>query len=275
MEIVVEAQIKNINYIDSKEIKQIIKTFLGNLFQNLSEEIYQNYKKLYELGEASIIPLTETILSQDWSTVDNRNQVRVLTGVLSLLNDINEEACQNTSKIIIEKGCSNALTRSINSITSFTLNDYTQYNKCGVNVYILKELKNIDFIEKKIEEWLFLTSKKDIEKINRIYIISYDKEYSYNGTYMPILSYIRIVWKCDYKYNFLLKWINLFFVEFTLYHEIGHHYYKHVFGQDINQEKEADKYASILIAKSHPTLRKIIKIIKYFGVKKKKSDLLE
>src|SRR5262245_26705838 len=39
--------------------------------------------------------------------------------------------------------------------------------------------------------------------------------------------------------------------------EIGHHVHRHMFGEDPNQEKEADKYSGRIMANSHPLLFRI------------------
>jgi len=245
---------------------------MGSLVQNVNEEIYKNSKELYQIGESALTPLIEAVLPHDWSKIDNKNQMRLLTGIVSLINDINEEACQKTAKTIIERGCTRAVKQCLNSITAFTLNDYSLHNIQGINIYVLKEFKDIDFIENKLNEWFLIVPIEDIEEIERIYVIPYHEDYTYSGTYTPILSYIKLVWERDEADSFIWKWIDLLRTEHTLYHELGHHVHRHTFGQDTDQEKEADEYASILMKKSHPTMRKIAQILKYLGLKKKQVD---
>ena len=256
----------------SRETQQIVKALMGSLIQNANEEIYKNSKELYQIGEPALTPLIEAVLPHDWSKVDNKNQMRLLTGIVSLINDINEEACQKTAKIIIEKGCTRAVKQCLNSITVFTLNDYTSYNKHGINIYILNELNDINFIENKLDEWLSIVPKEDTKEIDRIYVIPYKEDYTWSGTYTPILSYITLVWESDYADSFLWKWIDLVRTKHTLYHEVGHHYHRHTFGQNEEQEKEADKYASVLMKKAHPNMAKIGQTLKYLGLRKKQVD---
>ena len=90
-----------------------------------------------------------------------------------------------------------------------------------------------------------------------------------SGTYTPILSYIKLVWERNEADSFIWKWMDLFRTKHTLYHEFGHHVHGHTFGQDSDQEKEADEYASILMRKAHPNMAKIAKTLKYLGLKKK------
>ncbi len=243
---------------------------MGSLVQNVNEEIYKNSKELYQIGESALTPLIEAILPHDWSKIDNKNQMRLLTGIVSLINDINEEACQKTAKAIIERGCTRAVKQCLNSITAFTLNDYTLYNIHGINVYILNEFENIDFIENKLNEWFSIVPKEDVEEIDRIYVIPYNEDYTYSGTYTPILSYVKLVWERDEADSFIWKWMDLVRTEHTLYHELGHHFHRHTLGQDTDQEKEANEYAVKFMRVNHPIMNMIVKILKLFGVKKKK-----
>ena len=245
---------------------------MGSLSQNVSEEVYKNSKELYQIGEASLTPLIEAVLPHDWSKVDNKGQMRLLTGIVALINDINEEACRKTAQTIIEKGCTRAVKLCLNSITSFTLNDYTLYVAHNVKIYIFNELNDINFIKEKLGEWLSFVPNQDLKQIDRIYLIPYNEDYTYTGTYTPILSYIRLVWENEYADSLLFKWMDLARTKHTLYHEIGHHYHGHTFGQDPEQEKEANEYASKLMRIAHPNIAKIAKTLKFLGLRKKQVD---
>ena len=56
------------------------------------------------------------------------------------------------------------------------------------------------------------------------------------------------------------------------YHEIGHHVHRHTFGQDPDQEREADQYAANILKKSHPLLRIIVRAVKFVFGKRKVSE---
>jgi hypothetical protein len=52
-------------------------------------------------------------------------------------------------------------------------------------------------------------------------------------------------------------------MQIVLYHEIGHHIHRHTFGEDPDQEREADKYVGRIFAKIHPLL---FRICRWFAV---------
>ncbi len=245
---------------------------MGSLIQNVNEEIYKNSKELYQIGESSLTPLIEAVLPHDWSKIDNKGQMRLLTGIVALINDINEEACHKTAQSIIEKGCTRAVKQCLNSITKFTLNDYSSYDIHNAKIYIFKDFKDTEYIKIQLEEWLSIVPKEDIKEIERIYVIPYHEDYAYSGTYMPVLSYITLVWDLENTKSKFWKWANKLMTKHTLYHEFGHHSAKHTFGQDEEQENEADRYANVLMRKAHPSLNIMAKTLKSLGLRKKQVD---
>jgi hypothetical protein len=54
-----------------------------------------------------------------------------------------------------------------------------------------------------------------------------------------------------------MSWMKNIRTEIVLYHEIGHHVHRHTFGEDPDQEREADKYAGRIFANIHPLLFRI------------------
>jgi len=244
---------------------------MAGLVQNSNKAIFKNYKKLYEIGENSLSPLQEAILPYDWSKIENKSQMRLLSGIVSLINDINEENCREITEKIITKGCTLAVKQCLNSITSFSLNNYISLTINNMQIYVSNDLKNKKYIKLKLEKWLSVIPEKDLQEIDRIYIIPYHEDYSYSGTYIPILSYITLVWDTEENQSFFWKWAESFMVEQTLYHEIGHHKHNHTFGQDHEQEDEADEYARKFMKLNHPYIAFFVKFLKLLGIKKRKN----
>jgi hypothetical protein len=99
------------------------------------------------------------------------------------------------------------------------------------------------------------------------------------GSYRPILFVIMLVWYHPFSRYDPFSWVLLQNVEYTLYHEIGHHGYRHGIGRHIpEQEQEADAYARRLMKISHPVLCQIAyginKILLLLGLKKKEEEII-
>ncbi len=249
------------------EPEQLLKTFIAAIVNHSTHDTVKIYRELYQLGEP-IIPAIETqLLGYTWENIDNKVQVEILSTLLSLVNDINEESARELGKKIQNKGCNAVVKVKIKSILAFSLNDFRNYQIQEVEIYQLKSLDHDSRIKNKMISWLSSVSNEDLKKIERLYIIPADAKYS--GTYMPMLCKIMIVWDCSYSEYNPLSYFRLLRIEHTLYHEIGHHVHRHTFGQHPEQEKEADRYAKILMRKNHPILYRIAKTVKcIFGYRK-------
>lgn len=238
-----------------------LRTLTRGLAQRSNDQIYKSYRELFKLGEAVIPAVKEQILSQPWDDIKYGEQLRILSGLLSLTNDINEERAREIGKIIRENGCNSIVESRIRSITEFTLNEFESFSISGVNIYLSKKLGGKDRIKKKMAHWLSMVPACDLDEVERIYLIPETNE-DHRGTYMPILCSIMVEWDISVSYYNPLSYIFLFQIEKTLYHEIGHHVHRHTFGQDPDQEREANQYAATILRKSHPLLRVMVKTVK-------------
>lgn len=249
-------------------VSSSLRTLTRGLAQGSNEEIYKSHRELFMHGESVIPAIEEQILSQSWDDINYGAQLNILSGLLSLVNDINEKRARVIGEIIREKGCSNIVESRIRSITEFTLNEFESCPISGVNIYLSKKLDGKNRIKKKMARWLSMVPVNDLEEVERIYLIPETNE-DHRGTYMPILCNIMVEWDVSVSYFNPLSYIFLFQIEKTLYHEIGHHVHRHTFGQDPDQEREANRYAVNILKKSHPLLRNIVGAVKtVFGKRK-------
>ncbi len=251
--------LKNL-FAEFSEPTNLLKPFSRALNNGSPKAIHENYRKLYEMGE-SIIPVIESeILAYKWGNIKYGSQIKILTGLLSLANDINETRAKELGQKLKAEGCNEAVTARINSILEFSLDDFIAYSLFGIDVFQSKDLCFETRIRKNINKWLSRVSKGDLKNIERLYLIPNDG--AHLGTYQPILCNIMIVWDMPYSSHNPLSFLKLLTFEHTLYHEIGHHVHRHTFGQIPSQEKEANRYAAILFKKAHPFLRRFLKTIK-------------
>ena len=207
------------------------------LVQNSGEQIYRAHRELYKLGRNALPAIEEQILGQSWRDIRHGSQLNLLSGLLSLVNDIDEDRAKRVGEEIRKTGCSSIVKKRITSITTFALNEFRAYEIEGTRIFQSRALGNSPHIKSYMEKWLAIVPKKDMAQIERIYIIPETTE-EHRGTYMPILCNMMIEWDLPVSYYNPLSWIFLTQIEKTLYHEIGHHVHGHTFGQDSDRRKK-------------------------------------
>jgi hypothetical protein len=108
-----------------------------------------------------------------------------------------------------------------------------------------------------------------LSEITRLYVVrkSEIESISASGTYTPVLFKIALLWDNEFRENSLPFKFFALSTEKTLYHEIGHHFYRHSAAQDrADKEREADNYAYKIMKNQHPYLYLLVKIIGKFGM---------
>lgn len=250
-------------------IQHQLKRLSRGLYQNSSKQIYTSHRLLVDIVKPVIPIIKEQLLGQSWQEIKYAEQLNILSGLLSLVNDIDEAASREIGSAIEQSGCSSIASTRIKTILDFTLNEFHSYDIIGVKIYQSKSLEQNNRIKKYMTRWLSIVPSSDLSQVERIYIIPKSNE-DHRGTYMPILCNIMVEWIMPFSYYNPFSWVFMLQIEKTLFHEIGHHVGNHTFGYDLDQEKEADEYAAKIFAKNHPWLRIFVKLLKaVFGGQKK------
>jgi hypothetical protein len=248
------------------EIRAELKKLLGAIAHGNHSEAMKAHKTLYKIGSPIIPFATNVLLSLNLSgttssRVKSTVEMRYITGLVSLIHDVDENASKQIAQQLIQIGYGTATRQRLKSILEFTLNDYVQYQIRGVNIFEHKKIKSQFAIQSRLERWLRNISDDDLREIDRLYIVSRSEAQDYAGRYMPIFYKIEVVWDATgAKFN-PITWLKLIWMEMVLYHEIGHHVPRHSFGQSKEQEDEADNYALRKFLLSRPALYKALKII--------------
>lgn len=250
--------------------EQLLKRLSRGLSQKSYKEIFASHRLLVDIGKEVIPLIRDQLLGQPWDEIKHSAQLNMLSGLLSVVNDIDEESAKKIGREIEQRGCDIAVSTRIKTILEFTLNEFESDVVLGVQIYYSKLLVQIPRIKRKMQKWMSCVPSSDLEKIERMYIIP-ASDSDYRGTYMPVLCNIMVEWIMPFSYYNPISWFFFLQIEKTLYHEIGHHVCNHTFGQDPDQEKEANQYAAKILAKSHPGLKLMVKLIKAIFVKNKKT----
>jgi hypothetical protein len=103
-----------------------------------------------------------------------------------------------------------------------------------------------------------------------MYIVN-QKPKQHLGQYTPIFHNIKLVWHSRFSWYtpllWMFSWVIWLMREKTFYHEVGHHAHCHTFGQDPDQEREANRYAAHMMAKRHPILYAILHVLQKMLIK--------
>lgn len=244
----------------SQAIRSALKTLLRGLTQNNLGEIFAGHKALYKVGAPAIPHIHEAIQRSNWARIRFPNEIRYITGLLSVLHDIDEVESRKTAKQLKQNGCDVSIAHILDSVCRFTVADYGQYTVSGIPIFEHKRLSVKHPVRPRLERWLKNIPAEDLSTIERIYVLRRE-DLDALGTYTPILCSINVMWDNPCARLNPVSWVNLFNIESTLYHEVGHHIHRHTFGQHEDQEKAANKYSDRIMANSHHLPFKILRVL--------------
>lgn len=224
-------------------------------------DTYLGYRALYRIGAEAIPAAEHLIFQRDWSTLSRPEESRILAALVSLVHDIDESASRRIIGKISAKGCKPVTRAYLESIASFTLKDYCRYKIREIDIFESKRIGHRHRVESRLRDWLSTVPAADLAGIERIYVITFSDDKEYGGKYMPLLCHITLVWRDRHHGMGPIAWFFRLLHEKTLYHEIGHHYHDHTFGQDPEQEKQANDYAYRFMRANHPWLTRIARAL--------------
>lgn len=244
----------------SQNISRNLRTLIRGLTQDNVKEMYEGYRSLFQIGSAVIPQVRDAVLKSDWSKVKYANEIRYVSGLVNLIHDLDEVEAGRVTDQLKSNGCDPAVAHLLDSIRRFTLADYTQYDVCGVKIFEHKKLAARQNVRAALEQWLKNVPGQDLTDVQRLYVLRREDLKS-SGNYTPILYQINLVWDNPSSWWSPMSWINNYIIETTLYHEIGHHVHRHTFGQEPEQEKEAESYSTKIMANSNRLFSKIARAL--------------
>ncbi|HEX8147246.1 MAG TPA: hypothetical protein VF591_08715 [Pyrinomonadaceae bacterium] len=233
----------------TQHVGRSLRTLIRGLAQNSLGEAYEGYKALYKVGAPAIPQVREAVLKSNWSKLKYGNEARYVSGLFSLIHDIDEAEARSVADRLKNGGCAPAVARILDSVCAFTLSDYDRYSVCGAEVFEHKRLVTRQNVRALLQRWLKNVPAEDLREVERIFILR-KEDFEGWGDYTPVLFRINIVWDNPSRRWSPMSHVNNFIIERTLYHEIGHHAHRHTFGQDPEQEEAAERYADRIMSGS-------------------------
>lgn len=99
---------------------QLLKRLSRGLVQKSYKEIYASHRLLVDIGEPVIPLIRNQLLGQPWNEIKHSTQLNILSGLLSVVNDINENEARILGGEIKKRGCDIAVSTRIKTILEFT-----------------------------------------------------------------------------------------------------------------------------------------------------------
>ena len=249
-----------------QDIKKCLRVLSRGLMQADYTTAYKGYKALYQIGAPALPVLSDLAINSDWSNKKYKELSRYVTGIFSLIHDIDEDEADRVYQSMISNGAPDHIRVQLKSICAFSLKGYKHYNCRDIDVYEHKGIVSKCEIKPHIQKWLTNLPTNDLSGIHRIYIVRPD-DIKYAGTYTPVLFKITLVWNNRFREGSLAFNFFSIYTEKVLYHEVGHHIHRHTFGKLPDQEKEADRYAAKILRREHPRLYWFVKGLSKIGIK--------
>ncbi len=247
---------------DTDAVKAAFDKLMRGLAHGFGEQTYSGYRTLYEFGHAVVPALEQRILEADWTAVTRPEATRMQTALVTLLHDIDEARSRDVIDRLLTDGCHPALRGALNSIRRYDGRNFKVHELRGLRVFIDNGIDHSEAVRFHLDRWLSNVPATDLWGITRLYILPVPPVPDHAGLYMPILSTITVYWRASLLWGLPPGWLERLLMERTLYHEIGHHVHRHEFGQQPEQEREADRYAYERLRLSRPFLVFIAQVIR-------------
>jgi len=245
------------------KIDGIIKRLKQGLMGNHHRVTMQASKELLELN-TDVSPRLLKELEKLQLTGEIRSEiVNLATGLAIIAYDLNENTCREYLEALLKQDCNRAIASAFTSILRYRMSDYRKSRFGEITILEEKSINKRHQATTRIVSWLEGVPQKDLQGISRIYVMKDKSIYDFAGQYSIYFNVVTVVWYTQFHPYNPIQAFNFLFSEKTLYHEIGHHCLDHrEFGQDPEQEKEANAYAYKLLGKSHPWLVKSARLLK-------------
>ena len=177
-----------------KSLRESFKRLSRGLMQPSYPVAYQAYKDLYEIGPSAIPMLKSKLLEVDWSNSKYKELSNYISGLFSLLHDLDEDEAQIIGDRIISDGCPRHIKAILKSVFEFSLKNYTKYQIRGLDIFEHKLVKAKCDIASYLERWLNNVPEYDLEEISRLYVIK-RKKINASGEQWGRLCFYALLYK--------------------------------------------------------------------------------
>ena len=234
----------------SEKTSDAISHLVNEVAEENPEGVMRWHNELYKIGKPAVGAIKKNMLEINKVDMRREHKHQYIVHLAGVLHDIDEQACRDVTIQLVDEGCDRSVIYSLRSLNEFTYQNFIKYRIHKITVFQHKKFRQTERIKLYLHKWLNRIDDNDLKGINRMYIM--DKMIHHRGSYTPIYDIIRLVWSDVPDIFFLFRFFPMAWNEFVLYHEIGHYVNNHTWGQDIEQEKEADAYALAIFSEHYP-----------------------
>jgi len=247
----------------SSELDSAVSRLKAALLTGSFADAVKAHKALHAFGNEAAEPIVQEIQQIDLAQVDYPETISLVTGLATILHDLSEAASIRFVEDALNQPCHPAIAASLRNTIRFRRSDYRETQVLGMTILEEKTIDERYQATAHVSHWLHNIPVDDLAEISRLYIISEQSHHDFRGNYQPYLAIITLAWTELFHPSNPLQWVFRINHEFTLYHEVGHHREGHTeYGQDPEQEKQADAYARRLIQHAHPVSAMIGRILR-------------
>ena len=252
------------NVAQSEDLRKSINRLKQGLLIDETRIVLAAHAKINAFGSLAVQPILDELDILDFNDIALPNVVNLVTGLAIVLHDLDEDKSKTYLDKALASECDPAIERVFSSLRQFSLSNYLLKDYGEILILENKSLGQNGKATELVQSWLTFLPKEDIAGISRLYIIDYDANFDFAGYHLGYLDVIVLVWKVPRFPLHPLRGLQKFFVNQTLYHEVGHHCLDHSeFGQDPKQEKEANEYAYKHLLLYYPKIRKFGLVLKW------------
>ncbi|MGI9383731.1 MAG: hypothetical protein ACR2PO_11305 [Methyloligellaceae bacterium] len=235
------------------ELEQAVKRLIQGLMAGSAKITLEAHKQLYDAGSRAVPMLAGELDRWDVQKIAHPQAASVVVGLAALLHDLDERAARAFADRTLRSTCHPVIASGLRSLQRHAISNYRRSSFAGVCIFEETALDPDYEASRQIADWLTEVPQDDLQGLARIYIVKSKPHFDFYGKYLPILGVVTLAWHTFLGPRNPLNRLLLRHHKHTLFHEIGHHAHDHTeFGQDPEQEAEAETYARTRLARTDP-----------------------
>ena len=235
------------------ELGDTVKRLIQGLMSGSAKITLEAHKTLYDAGSQAVPLLERELQRWDVQELARPEAASAVVGLATLLHDLDEQAAKTFTDRALRSGCHPVIASGLRSLQRHAVSTYRRSSFAGIGIFEEVELDPGYEASKHVSDWLSQVPAADLQGIARIYIVGAKPHFDFYGNYLPVLGVVTLVWSTLFGARNPLHRLMLRHHRHTLFHEIGHHAHGHKeFGQDPDQEAEAESYAHRQMARMRP-----------------------